>query len=144
MAFPLLLATAPRPSGNRWPPGAQQGHPTNPAAGFGSSGATGPEAEGLAVIKRLVKSREDSVAQFEKVGQIERANQERAEIEYLKPYLPAMLEGAELEAAVKEAIAQTGATSKKDLGLVMKALQAAHGGAYDGKLASGLVQTLLG
>ena len=55
-----------------------------------------------------------------------------------------MLEGAELEAAVKEAIAQTGATSKKDLGLVMKALQAAHGGAYDGKLASGLVQTLLG
>ena len=107
------------------------------AKGLGPQG-TLTEAEGLAVIKRLVKSREDSVAQFEKVGQIERANQERAEIEYLKPYLPAMLEGAELEAAVKEA------TSKKDLGLVMKALQAAHGGAYDGKLASGLVQTLLG
>ena len=113
------------------------------AKGLGPQG-TLADTDALAVFRRLVKSREDSVAQFEKVGQIERANQERAEIEYLKPYLPAMLEGAELEAAVKEAIAQTGATSKKDLGLVMKALQAAHGGAYDGKLASGLVQTLLG
>ena len=113
------------------------------AKGLGPQG-TLTEADGLAVIKRLEKSREDSVSQFEKVGQIERANQERAELEYLKPYLPAMLEGAELEAAVKAAIAQTGAATKKDLGLVMKSLQAAHGGAYDGKLASGLVQSLLG
>ena len=113
------------------------------AKGLGPQG-TLTEADGLAVIKRLVKSREDSVAQFEKVGQMERAAQERAEIELLKPYLPAMLEGAELEAAVKVAIAQSGAATKKDLGLVMKALQAAHGGTYDGKLASGLVLGLLG
>ena len=101
------------------------------------------EADALAVLKRLVKSREDSVAQFEKVGQLDRAAQERAEIELLLPYLPAMLEGPALEAAVKAAIAETGATSRKDMGQVMKALQANHGGILDGKAASTLVQSLL-
>ncbi len=113
------------------------------AKGLGPQG-TLLEADALAVFKRLVKSREDSIAQFEKVGQVDRATQERAEIELLKPYLPAMIEGSALEAAVKAAIAQSGATSKKDLGLVMKALQAAHGGAIEGKAASTLVQSLLG
>ncbi len=101
------------------------------------------EGDALAVLKRLVKSREDSVAQFEKVGQVDRAAQERAEIELLLPYLPAMLEGPALEAAVKGAIAETGATSRKDMGQVMKALQATHGGTLDGKAASALVQSLL-
>jgi len=113
------------------------------AKGLGPQGML-DEADALAVLKRLVKSREDSVAQFEKVGQADRAAQERAEIELLKPYLPAMIEGADLEAAVKAAIASTGATAKKDMGMVMKALQAAHGGAFDGKAASALVQSLLG
>ena len=112
------------------------------AKGLGPQG-TLPETEAIAVFKRLVKSREDSVAQFEKVGQADRAAQERQEIDLLKPYLPAMIEGPALEAAVREAIAQSGATSKKDMGLVMKALQAAHGGAIDGKAASALVQSLL-
>jgi hypothetical protein len=112
------------------------------AKGLGPQG-TLSETDAVAVFKRLVKSREDSVAQFEKVGQADRAAQERAEIEMLKPYLPAQLEGAALEAAVKAAIAQSGATVKKDMGLVMKALQAAHGSAFDGKTASALVQALL-
>ena len=112
------------------------------AKGLGPQG-TLAEADALAVLKRLVKSREDSIAQFEKVGQVDRAAQERAEIELLKPYLPAMLEGPALEAAVKAAIAQTGAATKKDMGQVMKALQAAHGAAFDGKAASALVQSLL-
>lgn len=112
------------------------------AKGLGPQG-TLTEADALGVLKRLVKSREDSVAQFEKVGQAERAQEERREIELLKPYLPAMLEGEALEAAVKAAIAQTGASSKKDMGLVMKAMQAAHGAAFDGKAASALVQSLL-
>ncbi|WP_243321845.1 MULTISPECIES: GatB/YqeY domain-containing protein [Geothrix] len=112
------------------------------AKGLGPQG-TLVEADALAVLKRLVKSREDSIAQFEKVGQSERAAQERAEIELLKPYLPAMLEGPALEAAVKAAIAETGASTKKDMGQVMKALQAAHGAAFDGKAASALVQSLL-
>ena len=113
------------------------------AKGLGPQG-TLAEADALTVFKRLVKSREDSVAQFEKVGQMDRAALERAEIEMLKPYLPALLEGPALEAAVKAAIAQSGATAKKDLGLVMKALQATHGAAIDGKAASALVQSLLG
>lgn len=112
------------------------------AKGLGPQGLL-EDADALAVFKRLVKSREDSVAQFEKVGQVERAAQERSEIELLKPYLPAMVEGPALEAAVKAAILQSGAVAKKDLGLVMKALQAAHGGSYDGKAASALVQSLL-
>ena len=101
------------------------------------------EADALAVLKRLVKSREDSVEQFLKAGQGDRAQLERAEIEILKPYLPAMLEGAALEVAVRAAVAEAGATTKKDMGLVMKALQASHGSAYDGKAASQLVQSLL-
>jgi hypothetical protein len=112
------------------------------AKGLGPQGELA-EADALAVLKRLVKSREDSIAQFEKVGQADRAAQERAEIELLKPYLPAMLEGPALEAAVKAAIAQSGATAKKDMGLVMKAMQAAHGGTFDGKAASALVQSFL-
>lgn len=112
------------------------------AKGLGPQG-TLAEADALAVLKRLVKSREDSIAQFEKVGQADRAAQERAEIELLRPYLPAMLEGSALEAAVKAAIVETGAATKKDMGLVMKAMQAAHGGAFDGKAASALVQSLL-
>ncbi len=101
------------------------------------------EPEAVAVFKRLVKSREDSVEQFTKVGHGERAALEQAEIEILKAYLPAMLEGAQLEEAVRAALAESGAQSKKDMGLVMKVLQARHGSSYDGKAASQLVQSLL-
>lgn len=101
------------------------------------------DAEALAVFKRLVKSREDSVEQFTKAGFPDRAAVEQAEIEILKAFLPAMLEGPALEAAVREAIQASGAQSRKDMGAVMKALQAAHGASYDGKAASQLVQSLL-
>lgn len=112
------------------------------AKGLGPQG-TLADADAIAVIKRLVKSREDSVAQFEKGGYADRAAQERAEIALLQPYLPSMLEGAALEAAVRAAIVESGASSKKDMGKVMKVLQVAHGGALDGKTASALVQSLL-
>ena len=112
------------------------------AKGMGPQGVLS-EADAIAVLKRLVKSREDSVAQFEKGGAMDRAEQERQEITLLMPYLPSMLEGAALEAAVRAAIAETGAQGKKDMGAVMKALQATHGGALDGKRASALVQSLL-
>ncbi|HEU4951628.1 MAG TPA: GatB/YqeY domain-containing protein [Holophagaceae bacterium] len=112
------------------------------AKGLGPQGEL-PEADAIALFKRLVKSREDSVEQFTKAGHADRAALEQAEIAVLKAYLPAMLEGVQLENAVREAIASSGAASKKDMGLVMKALQAAHGGAFDGKAASSLVQSLL-
>jgi len=101
------------------------------------------EADAVAVLKRLVKSREDSVEQFTKAGFPDRAAVEQAEIEVLKTFLPAMLEGATLEAAVREAIQAAGAQSRKDMGAVMKALQARHGAAYDGRTASQLVQSML-
>lgn len=101
------------------------------------------EADALAVMKRLVKQREDSAEQFLKGGAPDRAAQEQAEIEVLKAYLPAMLEGPALEAAVRSAITEAGAQSKKDMGAVMKALQAKHSGAFDGKAASQMVQALL-
>ncbi len=112
------------------------------AKGLGPQGRLG-EAESITVFKRLVKSREDSVEQYAKAGYTDRAASEQAEIAILKPYLPAMLEGNELEAAVRQAIATTGATSKKDLGLVMKTLQTSAGGAFDGKTASQLIGSLL-
>lgn len=101
------------------------------------------DAEALAVFKRLVKSREDSVAQYTAAGFPDRAALEQAEIEVLKTFLPAMLEGELLAAAVREAIAASGAQSRKDMGGVMKALTAQHGAAFDGKAASQLVQSLL-
>jgi hypothetical protein len=112
------------------------------AKGLGPQGKL-TEADAIAVFKKLVKSREDSVEQYAKAGYADRAASEQAEIAILKPYLPAMLEGAQLEEAVRQAIAATGASSKKDLGQVMKALQAQHGGAFDGKAASQLIGSLL-
>jgi hypothetical protein len=112
------------------------------AKGLGPQGLlTDPEA--LTVFKRLVKSREDSVDQFTKAGFPDRAAVEQAEIEVLKGFLPAMLEGPALEQAVREAIQAAGAQSRRDMGAVMKALQASHGAAFDGKAASQLVQSLL-
>jgi uncharacterized protein YqeY len=112
------------------------------ARSLGPQGVLG-EAEAVAVFKRLVKSREDSVAQFTAAGFPDRAAVEQAEIEVLKGFLPAMLEGVQLEAAVREAIQAAGAQSRKDMGAVMKAVQARHGASYDGKAASQLVQSML-
>jgi hypothetical protein len=112
------------------------------AKGLGPQG-TLKEEDAVAVVKRLVKSREDSVEQFTKGGAPDRAAVEQAEIAVLKEFLPAMLEGVQLENAVREAIQASGATSRKDMGAVMKALQARHGASFDGKTASQLVQSQL-
>jgi hypothetical protein len=110
--------------------------------GLGPQGTLKDE-DAVAVVKRLVKSREDSVEQFTKGGAPDRAAVEQAEIAVLKEFLPAMLEGVQLENAVREAIQASGATSRKDMGAVMKALQARHGASFDGKTASQLVQSQL-
>jgi len=112
------------------------------AKGLGPQGVLS-DAEGLAVLKRLVKSREDSIEQYTKADRPDKAEEEHLEIEILKTYLPAMLEGEALENAVKAAILETGAQSKKDMGKVMKAMQEAHGGKYDGKAASQIIQNHL-
>ena len=112
------------------------------AKGLGPQGLL-TENDALAVFKRLVKSREESITHYEQAGAQDRAAAERAEIEVLKGFLPAMLEGDLLEAAVREAITASGALTRKDVGLVNKTLQARHSGAYDGKAANQIIQSLL-
>ena len=102
------------------------------------------EADCLAVVRRAIKQREDSLAQFKDAGREELAATEEAEIEILKAYLPAQLSEDEVKALVAEVIAEVGATSKKEMGQVMKALQAKTAGRADNKLLSKLVMESLG
>jgi uncharacterized protein YqeY len=93
------------------------------------------DAEAAKVLLTLVKQREDSAGQYEKAGRTELAGKERDEMALLKVYLPAEVTAAEVEAAVEKAVAETGASSPKDMGKVMKAALAALGA--DGKVADG-------
>lgn len=87
----------------------------------------------IAVIKKGMKSREDSEVQYRAANRADLADKEASEIEILKPYVPSTIGGAELEAIVTAAIAEVGATSPKDIGKVMKAVIAAQGARVDGK-----------
>ena len=97
----------------------------------------------LGVIAKGVKQRDESIAQFEAAGRAELAEGEKAERAFLQKYLPAQLSEAEVSAIVKAVIAETGATSKKDMGKVMKETMARTNGQADGKLVSRLVGAAL-
>ena len=97
----------------------------------------------LAVVVKGVKQREESIAAFESAGRAELAAGEKAELEFLKGYLPAQLSEAEVADVVKATIAELGATSKKDMGRVMKEVMARVKGQADGKLVSKLVSAAL-
>src|ERR671922_1844627 len=79
------------------------------------------DAEVVKVLQGLVRQREDSVFQFRKANRPELVRKEEAEIEVLKSYLPAEASDHDIESAVKKAVAETGATSPKNVGRVMKA-----------------------
>jgi uncharacterized protein YqeY len=102
------------------------------------------EADILQVITRMVKQRHDSAEQFARGGREELAAKEKGEIEVLESYLPEGLSEAELEELVKQAIAETGARSKKDMGRVMQAVMPKIAGRADGKKVNQLVSRLLG
>lgn len=102
---------------------------------------TDPEA--LAIVRKEVKKRHDSVEAFEKGGRTEMAAGERAEIAVLQTYLPAQLTPQEVAALVREAIAEAGATSPKDMGAVMKILNEKSAGRADGKTLSTEVRNQL-
>ena len=97
----------------------------------------------LQVIAKGVKQREESIAQFEAAGRAELAEGEKKEMALLKKYLPEQLSEEAVAAIVKEAVAATGATSKKDMGKVMKEVMARAKGQADGKLVSRLVGAAL-
>ena len=102
-----------------------------------------PDADVMAVIQREAKKRRDSIEEFEKGGRAEMAANERAELEVLSGFLPKALSPEELETLVRAVITEVGATSKKDMGVVMKAAQARVDGRADGKTVSALVSRLL-
>jgi uncharacterized protein YqeY len=96
------------------------------------------------LLRSLVKQRRDSVEQYEKAGRQELVDKEQAEIAVIETYLPQAASLGEIEAAVAAAIAETGASSIKDMGKVMKATQAALAGKNaDGKLVAETVKRKL-
>ena len=103
------------------------------------------EAEERQVVTTLVKQRRDSAEQFAQANRPELAERETAEIPILEAYLPAKADAAAIQQAVDRAIAETGATSPKDVGRVMKAAMAQLAGqTVDGRTVSELVRARLG
>ena len=96
------------------------------------------------LLRSLVKQRRDSIEQYEKAGRQELVEKEKAEIEVIETYLPQAASPEEIEQAVAAAIAETRATSMRDMGKVMKAAQAALAGKNaDGRLISEVVKSKL-
>lgn len=95
-------------------------------------------------LQSLVKQRRDSIEQYEKAGRQELAERERAEIEVIEAYLPQAASREEIERAIDEAIAETGATSMREMGAVMKAVQGKLAGrSADGRTISEAVKARL-
>jgi uncharacterized protein len=98
----------------------------------------------LAVLRRERKRRLDAAGQFRDGGRPELAESEESEAKLIEAYLPAELDDAQLDTIIQDAIAETGASSPRDMGQVMKAVMAKSGGRADGKRASARVRELLG
>jgi hypothetical protein len=108
-------------------------------------GVTGQldDAEAMAIVRKQVKQRQDSIEGFTKGNRPELAEKEKEELEILSHYLPQQLGPEEIAKLVTEAIAEAGATSKAQMGAVMKILQAKAAGRADGKALSQEVQRQL-
>jgi uncharacterized protein YqeY len=103
------------------------------------------DAEVVQVVSSLVKQRRDSIEQFAKGGRTDLVDKETAEIAVLEQYLPPAASASEIEAAIAEAIAETGATSVKDMGKVMKAVMPRLAGkGADGRAINEAVRRKLG
>src|ERR1700704_6730253 len=108
---------------------------------YGAIAKSGAEAElsdteAAQVIRKQVKQRQDSIESFEKGGRAELVEKEKKELSILNEYLPQAMSAAELAQIVRGTIAELGATSKAQMGVVMKALQAKVAGRADGKTLS--------
>lgn len=102
------------------------------------------EAEAVEILQKLAKQRRGTAAEYEKLGNPDRAQAELADVEVLDRYLPRQLSEAEVEAIVRSVIAQTGVTSVRAMGAVMAPAMAEIAGRADGKLVSQIVRRLLG
>ena len=92
----------------------------------------------------MVKSRQESLEIYKTNGRADLAETEAGEIAIIEAYLPQMMSDEAMEAAIKEAIAETGAASIKDMGKVIASMKQKHGGSFDAAKASVRVKTLLG
>ncbi len=101
------------------------------------------DTEVIAIIQKELKKRRDAIEQFDRGGRPELARKERQEVTVLESFLPKALPLEELEQLVRATIQEIGATSKKQMGQVIKAVQAKAAGRAEGKLISELVGKLL-
>ena len=101
------------------------------------------ETEAQNVVRKQIKQREDAIAMYEQAGRPELAEKEKSEINALAAFLPAEMTEEEIMPVLEAVIAELGASSKKDMGRVMKEMQARTAGAAPGKLLSKLVGSRL-
>lgn len=101
------------------------------------------DADVMACLQRSVKTRRDSIEQYEKAGRDDLAAIEKGEIVVLDRYLPTLLSEDETRALVTAKVAELGLTQKRELGQLMKAVLGEHQGTVDGKLVSRLAGELL-
>jgi hypothetical protein len=102
------------------------------------------EDEIAQMLQSMIKSRRESIVLYEQGGRVELADQERAEITIIEGFLPRQMAPDEVDAAIKAAIAETGAKGIKDMGKVMAALKSRHAGQMDFTKASAATKALLG
>jgi hypothetical protein len=107
------------------------------------SGGTVSDADVLAVLQKMIKSRQESLDIYEKNNRPDLADKERSEIAVISSYLPEQLSEAEAGEAIKAAIAEVGASSIKDMGKVVAALKDKYAGRMDFSKASALVKAAL-
>ena len=107
-------------------------------------GATVDDSDVLAILGRMVKQRQESARAYEEGGRLELAEKELSEIKVVEEFLPRQLDAEETEAAVKTAIAETGADSIRDMGRVMAALKEKYTGQMDFGRVGPMVKNLLG
>ena len=115
----------------------------NAAIEKGGADAKLDDTESVQIIRKQVKQRQDSIESFEKGGRAELVAKEKEELSILQSYLPQAMSAEELSKLVRETIAEVGATSKAQMGAVMKAAQAKAAGRADGKTLSSEVQKQL-
>lgn len=101
------------------------------------------DASVIAVVQKEIKKRKDAISQYESASRPELAARERQEVTVLETFLPQAMSETELDALVKATIAELGATGKKDMGPVIKAVQTKAAGRAEGKTISAIVGKLL-
>ncbi len=108
------------------------------------TGRDATDEDTLGVLARAVKTREDSVTQYDEGGRPDAADKERQEIAVIQRYLPKKLGEAEVQSEIEAIVSELGLSGKKDMGKVMKELKSRHGAAIDGRTASKLAAEILG